>query len=117
MKPTTRLGSGSVKEIKNHAFFSTVDWDKVEKKDVIPPFRPLVLSADDTRNIDKVFLNETVKDTPVEGGMSENTKAKNYFNDFTYTKENEMEKMRQTNMAKEAILKYREEGEALLERN
>ena len=38
---------------------------------MIPPFRPLVLSADDTRNIDKVFLNETVKDTPVEGGLPE----------------------------------------------
>ena len=82
-------------------------------KEIEPPFRPHVESADDTRNIDKVFLNETVKDTPVEAGISETTKAKNYFNDFTYTKENEMERQMHNKQAQEALIKYRHELESL----
>ena len=36
--PSKRLGSNSVNEVKNHAFFSEVDWAKVGR--YRPPFLP-----------------------------------------------------------------------------
>lgn len=31
-------------DIKDHSFFSTVNWDKIETKQVPPPFKPSVVS-------------------------------------------------------------------------
>jgi hypothetical protein len=35
-----------------------------------PPFKPYVSGPEDTRNIDKMFLNETVKDTPAISNLT-----------------------------------------------
>jgi p70 ribosomal S6 kinase len=39
-----RLGSGpsGTENVKRHAFFKTVDWDKIEVRGINPPFRPTV---------------------------------------------------------------------------
>jgi len=34
------------------------------KKQMEPPFKPFVTGPEDTRNIDKMFTNETPKETP-----------------------------------------------------
>ena len=39
---------------------------------------------EDTRNIDKMFLNETAKDTPAVSNLSPNAKKDNHFDQFTY---------------------------------
>jgi serine/threonine protein kinase len=36
----TRLGAKSVSEVKNHAFFRGIEWNKLEQKHVIPPAVP-----------------------------------------------------------------------------
>lgn len=41
---TKRLGTKGVEEIKQHAFFSGIDWAKLERKEVHPPFTPNVNS-------------------------------------------------------------------------
>lgn len=43
--PANRLGSGPTggQEIKNHCFFASIDWDKLLKKQVTPPYKPSVL--------------------------------------------------------------------------
>ena len=33
-KPKKRLGVKGVEEIKNHAFFAQVDWEKMQKKEI-----------------------------------------------------------------------------------
>jgi len=47
-------------EIKNHPWFRNIDWVKLEKLEITPPFIPKVSSADDVRNIDEEFLRESV---------------------------------------------------------
>ena len=53
--PVNRFG---IDEIKTHAFFETIDWVKLEARQVTPPYIPPVRGADDVRNIDTDFTNE-----------------------------------------------------------
>lgn len=42
-EPEERLGvKGSIRE---HSFFSTTDWNALEQRQVMPPFRPTLVSA------------------------------------------------------------------------
>lgn len=45
----SRLGSGSsgLQNIKNHPFFSNIDWELLEQKHIEPPFKPIAKSFDD----------------------------------------------------------------------
>ena len=40
--PKLRIGSGKEghKEIKSHPFFSSIDWNKLLKKEIEPPYKP-----------------------------------------------------------------------------
>ncbi len=40
--PKKRVGSSAedAEDIKKHAFFKDIDWEKLEKKQIAPPFRP-----------------------------------------------------------------------------
>ncbi|KAJ3060658.1 hypothetical protein HDU98_003406 [Podochytrium sp. JEL0797] len=57
--PKTRLGSGptGATEIKQHPYFSNVDWICLEKKQLMPPFKPQVESETDTTNFDPIFTD------------------------------------------------------------
>jgi len=39
-RPEERLGSRSVNDIKSHAYFIGLDWNKLEAKEIEPPFKP-----------------------------------------------------------------------------
>ena len=54
------------------------------KKTLEPPFKPYVSGPEDTRNIDKMFLNETPKETPGQNQFSPNARNENHFDKFTY---------------------------------
>jgi len=49
-----------VSEIKSHPFFSNIDFDKLKRKEITPPFIPNVESPDDVKHIDEEFLEESV---------------------------------------------------------
>jgi len=36
---------GGEEAIKHHSFFRSIDWDKMEKRQIKPPFRPKIVSA------------------------------------------------------------------------
>ena len=56
--PKHRLGAnGDADELKNHAFFADVDWEALQQKRVVPPFKPKLKSALDTSNFDPEFTN------------------------------------------------------------
>jgi len=67
-KPENRLGFGTdgVKNIKNHVFFSSIDWEKLGKREVKPPFVPAGKGKGDTANFDDEFTKEEATLTPSE---------------------------------------------------
>jgi len=42
--PKRRLGAQNYDDIKNHKFFESIDWKKLEQRNVLPP---LILNMDD----------------------------------------------------------------------
>ena len=80
--PEKRLGSGSFEEVMSHPWFRDIDWDKLYKKEVVPPFKPIVSGADDVRNVDSEFLGELPAVTPTfEGKVLTDPNA---FTGFSY---------------------------------
>jgi len=86
-----RLGSGNSEDVKKHPFFKDIDWEKLEKKEVDPPYKPKVKSDTDTSQIDSVFLVEKAQDSLVEHSLSETIQRENAFDDFTYVGNSAME--------------------------
>ena len=81
-EPTKRLGYNGFDEIKTHPWFSGIDWDKLYRKEITPPFRPTVKDDESTEQIDPEFTNvvPAVTPTPVNAVL----KDQNAFKDFSY---------------------------------
>ena len=88
-----RLGSGAdgSANVKAHQFFSSLDWEKLESKQIDPPFKPKVKSETDTSQIDTTFTQERPQDSLVENSLSETMARENNFVGFTYVAPNAME--------------------------
>lgn len=90
--PNQRLGGGpdDAKEIKSHAFFSSINWTDLYQKKIPPPFKPQVTSDTDTRYFDSEFTGESVELTPPENAghlnsiAEENDSSQPYFHQFSY---------------------------------
>uniref|UniRef100_G1KHZ5 Protein kinase C delta n=1 Tax=Anolis carolinensis TaxID=28377 RepID=G1KHZ5_ANOCA len=54
--PTKRLGITG--NIRDHNFFKAINWTALEKREMDPPFKPKVKSANDYSNFDREFLSE-----------------------------------------------------------
>uniref|UniRef100_A0AAZ3PN76 Ribosomal protein S6 kinase n=1 Tax=Oncorhynchus tshawytscha TaxID=74940 RepID=A0AAZ3PN76_ONCTS len=63
--PTNRLGAGpdGVEEIKRHHFYCTIDWNKLFRRELHPPFKPATGRPDDTFYFDPEFTAKTPKGT------------------------------------------------------
>lgn len=58
---TKRLGfTDDFTEIKNHMFFSPINWDDLNAKKLTPPFNPNVTGPNDLRHFDPEFTDEPV---------------------------------------------------------
>ncbi|KAK7061524.1 Non-specific serine/threonine protein kinase [Favolaschia claudopus] len=56
--PKHRLGAvRDAEELKEHPFFSSIDWDALARKQVTPPFKPVVESDESTANFDEIFTS------------------------------------------------------------
>ncbi|KAJ6486708.1 kinase-like domain-containing protein [Mycena sanguinolenta] len=67
--PKDRLGAlRDAEELKEHPFFSSIDWEALSRKQVMPPFKPVVESDEPTVNFDALTLVELgEEDHPAEG--------------------------------------------------
>uniref|UniRef100_A0A6A7FRR2 non-specific serine/threonine protein kinase n=2 Tax=Hirondellea gigas TaxID=1518452 RepID=A0A6A7FRR2_9CRUS len=78
-----RLGAGpnGVENLKMHAFFGRIDFYKLYRKEVVPPFKPAVSKADDTFYFDSEFTARTPRDSP---GVPASANAHQLFRGFSY---------------------------------
>ncbi|KYQ91663.1 protein kinase 2 [Tieghemostelium lacteum] len=81
-----RLGSrGGGAEVKSHPWFKTIDWEKLDRKEVEVHFKPKVKSGNDISQIDTVFTQERPVDSVVEGSaLGDAVNKDNSFEGFTY---------------------------------
>uniref|UniRef100_A0A672N268 non-specific serine/threonine protein kinase n=1 Tax=Sinocyclocheilus grahami TaxID=75366 RepID=A0A672N268_SINGR len=81
--PSNRLGAGpdGVEEIKRHTFFSTIDWNKLYRRELQPPFKPAAGKPDDTFCFDPEFTAKTPKDSP---GIPPSANAHQLFKGFSF---------------------------------
>ncbi|KFO86102.1 Ribosomal protein S6 kinase alpha-2, partial [Buceros rhinoceros silvestris] len=85
--PSNRLGAGfdGVEEIKRHPFFVTIDWNKLYRKEIKPPFKPAVGRPEDTFHFDPEFTSRTPTDSP---GVPPSANAHNLFRGFSFIASN-----------------------------
>ncbi|WRT68083.1 uncharacterized protein IL334_005058 [Kwoniella shivajii] len=64
--PQNRLGArAGTAELKEHPFFKSIDWDLLYKKQITPPFKPIVDSDESVANFDPEFTNSSL----IEAGI------------------------------------------------
>ncbi|OQR96926.1 protein kinase [Achlya hypogyna] len=102
--PNQRLGSGprGDKEIMDHPFFASIDWNKLYRKEISPPFKPKIDAGNgvpDTSNFPNSFTEQEI--TEIERGLapppagagtlqrsaSKEQKEAKLFKDFDFTPE------------------------------
>ncbi|ORX37101.1 kinase-like domain-containing protein [Kockovaella imperatae] len=65
--PQNRLGAKrGAAELKEHPFFSQIDWDLLYRKQVTPPFKPIVDSDESVANFDPEFTNSSLQDAGIQ---------------------------------------------------
>ena len=81
-EPTKRLGYGGYEEIQKHPWFKEIDWDALYRKEMEPPYKPSVKSAESTEHIDDEFVLvvPAVTPTPVNAVLTD----QNAFENFSY---------------------------------
>jgi len=87
-----RLADAAV--IKSHAYFKGIDWDKILRKEVVPPFIPPVKGKLDVSMVDPAFTSEkpTINDEsdPTDNKISADNQKK--FEGFNYIPESELKR-------------------------
>ncbi|KFO28016.1 protein kinase C iota type-like [Fukomys damarensis] len=70
--PKERLGccpQRGFADVQEHGFFQNVDWHRMERKQVAPPFKPNLSGGFGLDNFDPQFTNEPVRLTPVDSDI------------------------------------------------
>lgn len=87
--PSIRLGSqySPAGEIYDHPFFREIDWERLERRAIDPPFKPQVKHPLDTKYFDKTFTRERVRLTPIDKDILQSMNQAQ-FEGFSYTNPN-----------------------------
>ncbi|KAJ6241219.1 non-specific serine/threonine protein kinase [Anaeramoeba flamelloides] len=84
--PNDRLGNNGVTEIKSHPFFHGIDWDKIEKRKMTPPYIPKVNGETDTRHFED--FEDEFSDEEENFLSDEDIKQLEQFEGYTYKRVN-----------------------------
>ncbi|KAL8607366.1 Calcium-dependent protein kinase C [Nucella lapillus] len=82
--PAKRLGCTSTgeRDIKDHAFFRRIIWEKIESLEVQPPYKPRITDCRKAENFDTVFTSDPLNLTPVDSFKSRKD-VSNFDREFT----------------------------------
>uniref|UniRef100_A0A7N6FAB2 Protein kinase C n=1 Tax=Anabas testudineus TaxID=64144 RepID=A0A7N6FAB2_ANATE len=68
--PARRLGcvasEGGEDAVTSHAFFAAIDWEKLNRREIDPPFKPRIKTPEDVNNFDPDFTQEEPTLTPID---------------------------------------------------
>jgi len=80
-EPDKRLGGGpgDAEDIKKHPWFEGFDWDALLRKELIPPFIPIIKEDTDVSNFDPEFT-----ETPLVGSLTD-TETGQMYPGWTYS--------------------------------
>ena len=81
--PRKRLGRNGVHEIKEHAFFKSINWVELGEGRVSPSWKPPVGRDDDTANFDESFTSMAAVDSVSTPGVV-GASVQRQFENFTY---------------------------------
>uniref|UniRef100_A0A4W5QF33 non-specific serine/threonine protein kinase n=1 Tax=Hucho hucho TaxID=62062 RepID=A0A4W5QF33_9TELE len=85
--PKQRLGGGQedAKDVMTHMFFTTINWQDVVERKLLPPFKPQVTSETDTRYFDDEFTAQTITVTPPDKCELKDQDQRTHFPQFSYS--------------------------------
>jgi len=88
--PADRLGTNGAQEVKDSAFFISIDFEKLLRKELPVPYKPNILAEDDIQNVDTDFLEEPVDNPPMRATASVR-EAQHKFPGFTYNNQTKLD--------------------------
>ncbi|XP_035828559.1 atypical protein kinase C isoform X1 [Aplysia californica] len=65
--PAERLGchpATGFSDIQSHPFYRSINWEMLEQKQIVPPYKPYIRHERDLEHFDPAFTNEPVRLTP-----------------------------------------------------
>lgn len=84
--PSARLGSkpGDTQKIKQHRFFRKINWQKLERREVNPPIRPVITDPAAAENFPR-FSAQPLPSSPTGMALGSGSLGTSLFHGFTYT--------------------------------
>ncbi|KTF74844.1 hypothetical protein cypCar_00019721 [Cyprinus carpio] len=86
--PSRRLGcvaaEGGETAVTSHPFFTSIDWNKLNQRELEPPFKPRIKTAEDVNNFDPDFTQEDPTLTPIDESIIPSINQ-DEFRDFSFT--------------------------------
>ncbi|XP_062325781.1 protein kinase C eta type isoform X2 [Osmerus eperlanus] len=86
--PARRLGcvaaEGGENAVTSHTFFSDIDWEKLNRRELEPPFKPRIKTSEDVNNFDPDFTQEEPTLTPIDDPLIPSNNQED-FQDFSFT--------------------------------
>ena len=81
--PHARLGTRGEDEIRNHKFFSSMNWTKLEAREILPSFVPTINSPFSVENFDREFTSGSPTLSPASS-FKISAAQQDEFRDFSF---------------------------------